>query len=203
MTCCEYENRLSAYLDGELPHWTRWKVQNHLRGCRQCQVSLQELTAINGNLQAMCEADPAPEYLTGAIMHRLPAMPPARPRRYGMMPWAAGLAVAGMQALALFGAYWWGFMRGTTSPAPGFGAATMVSPGSLGQATGTPIMGRPAAGGPVEPVNHRGPIWSTTGRYGPMDASRLQELESNGPGRASGVPGNAPHMNVVVPAPAR
>ncbi len=203
MTCCEYENRLSAFLDGELPRWTRWKVQNHLRGCRQCQMSLQELTAINGSLLAMCEADPAPEYLTGAIMHRLPAMPPARPRRHGVMPWAAGLAVAGMQALALFGAYWWGFMRGTTNPVPSFGSATVVSPGGLGRTTGASPAGESASGSPLEPVNHRGPIWSTTGRYGPMDTTRLQELESNGQRHTPGMPANAPRMNVVVPAPAR
>lgn len=115
MTCAEFETRLSAYMDGELSRWKRWKVQTHLRACPECQALLTDLESVDACLHCAAEATPAPEYLTGAVMHRVPAMPPAWRRHGAMLPWAAGLAVAGMQAAALCGAYWWGFNRGTVS----------------------------------------------------------------------------------------
>lgn len=179
MTCCEYEDRLSAYLDGELPRWTRWKVQNHLRHCSQCSNSLRELAELDSGLLGACEVGAPPDYLTGAIMHRLPAMPPARPLRGGFMPWGAGLAVAGMQALALFGAYWWGFMRGTTTPTPS--SASLVSPGGGSRAM------RPT--NPVTPVSNlgnqpgssrRGPIWShTPNGFSGVSPAELERLEES------------------------
>jgi len=34
---------LSGYLDGELSHWKRWKVENHMRGCPECAGLLRDL----------------------------------------------------------------------------------------------------------------------------------------------------------------
>lgn len=200
MTCCEYEDRLSAYMDGELPRWTRWKVQNHLRHCQQCSNSLQELAELDGSLLGICEVGPPPDYLTGAIMHRLPAMPPARPMRGGLMPWGAGLAVAGMQALALFGAYWWGFMRGTTTPAPV--GASLVSPGG-GTAFRSPTAVSPVSNPASRPAadTHRGPIWShMRGGFGGVNPAEIERLEGNGnqPRRKPVPVGTG---NYVVPAP--
>lgn len=117
MTCDEFQGRLSAYMDGELPRWKRWKVQNHLQKCAECTSLMRELEEVDLCLEVGLVVNPAPEYLTHAVMHRLPAMPPAW-RRPAVLTWSTGLAVAGMQAAALFGAYWWGYTKANDTGAP-------------------------------------------------------------------------------------
>lgn len=117
MTCDEFQSRLSAYVDGELPRWKRWKVQNHLHNCPECTTLLRDLEEVDLCMEVALAGSPAPEYLTNAVMHRLPAMPPAW-RRPAVLTWSTGLAVAGMQAAALFGAYWWGYSKANDTGAP-------------------------------------------------------------------------------------
>lgn len=117
MTCEEFQGRLSAYMDGELPRWKRWKVQNHLHNCAECTALMRDLEEVDLCLEVGLASNPAPEYLTNAVLHRLPAMPPAW-RRPAVLTWSTGLAVAGMQAAALFGAYWWGYSRANDTGAP-------------------------------------------------------------------------------------
>ncbi len=112
MTCPEFQRRLSAYLDGELPRWTRWKIDLHVRSCGDCAQELRDLAMVDEYLAAGVERTPAPEYLTGAVMHRLPAMPPARRNARRWSPVMAATALAGAQLVALVGAYWVGFNRG-------------------------------------------------------------------------------------------
>ncbi len=118
MTCEGFQNRLSSYLDGELPQWSRWKVELHLRSCAPCREQCLALEDVNFALQGLADATPAPEFLTEAVMRRIPAMPPAyRPR--GFWPWAAGVALAGVQFAAIGSAWWWGFHaagQGATQP---------------------------------------------------------------------------------------
>lgn len=130
MTCHEYHSRLSSYMDGELSRWRRWKIENHLRRCNECAAMLRELEEADQALAQSLLGDPAPSYLTDAVMFRIPAMPPARRRPGGMLPWAAGLAVAGMQAMVLLGAYWSGFAHGS-STAPQRSTAGLGTPGLI------------------------------------------------------------------------
>jgi len=118
MTCADFQDRISPMIDGELSHWTRWKVQNHVRQCSECAAMLQDLEDVDLCISQGLAAAPAPEYVTDAVMHRLPAMPPAWRRTGASLTWSAGLAVVGMQLLALGGAYWWGFARGTETGPP-------------------------------------------------------------------------------------
>jgi hypothetical protein len=118
MTCADFQTRISPYLDGELSHWTRWKVQNHLRQCPECAARLEDLEDVDLCLREALTAQPAPQYLTDAVMHRLPAMPPVWRRTGGALTWSTGLAVLGMQLLALCGAYWWGYSRGHETGPP-------------------------------------------------------------------------------------
>jgi anti-sigma factor RsiW len=139
MTCSQITNRLSRYLDGELSRWSHWKVEIHLRYCPKCAAVMRELAEVDGALLQSARETPAPAYLTDAVMHRLPAMPPGRSLRRGSLPWMAGLAVAGAQAVALFGAYWWGFLHGSEGNHPDPAAGASVSVPFL------PPVGRPAA----------------------------------------------------------
>lgn len=112
MTCDEFQGRLSAYVDGEMSHWGRWKVQTHVRFCGDCAGMLRELAEVDNCIVACARAEPAPEYLTSAVMRRLPAMPLDTPRRGLRLTLATGLAVMVMQLIGVGGAYWWGFNRG-------------------------------------------------------------------------------------------
>ena len=47
MTCCEFQRRLSAYLDGEVPRWTRWKIDLHVRSCSECAQELRDLAMVD------------------------------------------------------------------------------------------------------------------------------------------------------------
>ena len=120
MTCPEFESRLSAYLDGELSRWRRWKVETHLRYCSECSRTLRELDEVDGALLTCAQEEATPDYLTAAVMHRLPAMPPAHDARRVWLRRPVGAAfavvVAGAQVVALGGAYWWGFLHGSDRP---------------------------------------------------------------------------------------
>ena len=119
MTCADYQRKLSAYTDGELSRWTRWKVQQHLGHCTDCAGLLGELEEIDVAFTGVIAGDLAPGYLTDSVMRRLPAMPPPWRRPATVVRWATAGALAGAQLLAVYGAYWWGFAARGAVPGPG------------------------------------------------------------------------------------
>jgi anti-sigma factor RsiW len=155
MTCTDFETRLSAYLDGELSHWKRWKVQLHLRCCPACARVLRDLQEVDQCFLVSAEALPEAEYLTSAVMRRLPAMPPSR-MRFGSRTWATGLALAGMQLVALCGAYWWGYTHG--SGAPLTGAIGVSAPGGFLRPSRNPR----GTAMPSASTSPGAPLWSRT-----------------------------------------
>ena len=144
MTCPEIERRLSACLDGELSYWTRWKVQHHLRYCDGCRALFRSLAEVDHALQRAAEGAPAPEYVTQAVMRRLPALPPARKLAVG--PLVVAFAVGGTQVAAFFGVYWLGFSRGASAGREE-GRAAMSAP--MGSAGGALLPAAGAYGGPL------------------------------------------------------
>lgn len=140
MTCVEFQRRLSAYMDGELSRWKRWKVETHVRGCAECAGMLRELVDVDQCLTAGVEhcqeRSAARDSITAAVMGRLPAMPPASRPRPAMRVWATGIAVAALQLVAIGGAYWWGFTHGTQSPVHG-GNLIGVLQGPKGEPAGS------------------------------------------------------------------
>lgn len=170
MTCNEFQNRLSAYLDGELSRWRRWKVDLHVRGCSECADVLTELRCVDEGLIAAASAEQSPEYITGAVMFRLPAMPPPS-RRRSLAPWAAAVALAGMQVAALCGAFWWGMSHG--APRAGLSPA------------GGPVSGSAMFSQPVIPVSGpapaAGPLWGQYRNY-PAPGAPVSMESGNRPG---------------------
>lgn len=53
MKCKRTSERLSAYLDGELPPQETLAVQQHLRACARCAAELDELKRLNGVLGSL------------------------------------------------------------------------------------------------------------------------------------------------------
>jgi hypothetical protein len=161
MTCTEFNDRLSAYMDGELTGWRRWKVALHLRECAECGTLLRELEEVDRSLMAVVEETPAPEYITPAVMHRIPAMPPAS-RRVGMLRWAVGIAVALVQILGMYGAYWRGFAQGRDVSFPFASAPSMERP-MLPVVESAPPVNRPSlvADDLSAPPFPAGGLWSS------------------------------------------
>lgn len=196
MTCPEFETRLSAYLDGELSRWRRWKVETHLRYCADCTQMLRELDEVDGALLTCAQEAATPDYLTAAVMHRLPAMPPAQdPRRAWLrrpIGTAIAVAVAGVQVVALGGAYWWGFLHGSDRPhattvigATGGAGSTEIRNAKPVVNTSTPTTpnsSNPAPGSTNDrsaaPQPRTGSIWTKSDpRYQPQDSSFSRDEE--------------------------
>src|SRR5436305_15189469 len=81
MTCDRVDDQLSAYRDGELSRLRQWQVAAHLRHCERCAQAVVETGDVDSHLRHALLATESPEYLTAAVMRRLPAMPPARRHR--------------------------------------------------------------------------------------------------------------------------
>jgi len=50
MECHKIQRELSAYLDQEVPSFTKKKIEKHLDGCYECRLKYEELSALVGNL---------------------------------------------------------------------------------------------------------------------------------------------------------
>jgi hypothetical protein len=70
MICLDMQERLSAYLDGDLSPEEMKKVADHLRGCESCQTVLSELRQIRDELRSLPEVQ-VPANLHSSIMERL------------------------------------------------------------------------------------------------------------------------------------
>ncbi|MGD2080998.1 MAG: zf-HC2 domain-containing protein [Nitrospirota bacterium] len=70
MRCDETRDRLSEYLDGELPPGERRGVEQHLAACEGCRKELSELEATLGHLDSLSEVEPPPFYTQG-VMRRV------------------------------------------------------------------------------------------------------------------------------------
>ncbi len=83
MTCPEIQDRLSAYLDGELTPEARLQVAEHIQTCAACQAELTLLERLEEALGAL--KAPVPLDLAERVLARL--KPPRR-------PWWQNLALA-------------------------------------------------------------------------------------------------------------
>lgn len=93
-------DRLSEYLDGELPAFARSEVESHLRGCAACARHLEELAAVDAAAREL--PVPAPPGYFDSLPARVRVRLPAR-RRKSPPVWvwaaAAGIAVAAVVPL--------------------------------------------------------------------------------------------------------
>lgn len=103
MSCAEYQQRFSPYIDGLLSGDERESLEAHVGGCARCQAELASLRTMLSTLQTM-EQPPAPDLLPG--IHRKLAqqlwwrMVVDRLGAPWRLPWHS-LALAGTAAIAL------------------------------------------------------------------------------------------------------
>jgi predicted anti-sigma-YlaC factor YlaD len=107
------QERLSVYLDGELPQTERAEVDAHLRGCAACARHLEELAAVDAAARDL--PVPAPpgyfDSLPARVAARLPAPRTRRPQPQTWV-WAAAAAALALAVLTPL------TVRRTTSPLP-------------------------------------------------------------------------------------
>jgi hypothetical protein len=104
----EQRERLSAYLDGELPASERAPLERHLAGCAECRSDLDELREVRGLLRSM-PAPALPRSFTipaGAVPEPIAPRRAARSGRAGGLiaraaQWTGGIAAAAGLVLVL------------------------------------------------------------------------------------------------------
>ncbi len=129
MNCLDMQERLSAYLDGDLSPEEMKEVAAHLSGCESCQAVLSELREVRDALRSLPEVE-IPEDLHATIMERIrPHMKQKKQRRWaffsldirswGYRQWIP--VTAAMMVLVMFltlgGVMWYSSRYG----GPGFG----------------------------------------------------------------------------------
>lgn len=96
--CEEYEDLVSAFIDGTLAEEDRGRLMEHMAECPACQAYFDDQIAIHDAL--LQEAEPLPPAdLTAAVMGRVRAKKRARPH---WRRWAAAAACCGLVALGLW-----------------------------------------------------------------------------------------------------
>jgi predicted anti-sigma-YlaC factor YlaD len=119
-------DRLSEYLDGELPDNERVALEAHLQECDQCTATLDDLQRVVRRAQSLAPMTPGND-LWPAIARRIGATPPQpdtvidlATRRERTRRWAFSLpqlAAAGIALMTLSGGAVW-LLREPSHPAP-------------------------------------------------------------------------------------
>ncbi len=99
MNCPEVEERLGAYLDGELEAGERPALEAHLASCLECRRAHEALQAQHGDLVAAFA--PLRDAEAGLIHRVIAALPPAR-ARLRWLPLLAAAAAGFLAACLLF-----------------------------------------------------------------------------------------------------
>jgi hypothetical protein len=100
----QWTDRLSEYLDGELPDDERAELEMHLRHCVACGAVLADLKRIVARAQGLEDRGPERD-LWPAIAARIGAAPPREVRRWSFS--LPQLAAAGIALMALSGGAAW------------------------------------------------------------------------------------------------
>jgi hypothetical protein len=131
----QWIDRLSEYLDGELPPDERVRLDAHLRECAECTATLIELKRVTVRARALTDRDPQND-LWPDIAARIGATPasgvPAVRGQIGRR-WSFSIPQLAAAAVALMllsgGAAWWIHPAATTAPlATGPAPAPSVAP---------------------------------------------------------------------------
>lgn len=129
-----HEERISAYLDGELSEPERAELLEHIAACRDCQQYLDDLTAIQRAVKELEEV-PVPEGFMEQVMAQVRTTEQDKaPKTIRFPQWRRWGALAACCALVLFGAWYFRNIR----------RADLAAGGDMVMATSMPQMTRAA-----------------------------------------------------------
>lgn len=105
--CREYEDWISAYLDGELSGTDQAELMEHMAACRNCQQYFDDLVAMH---EAMMDAEeaPVPEGFAQQVMARVKVTEqdrPEMPKVVRFPQWRRWAAMAACCAVVLLGVW--------------------------------------------------------------------------------------------------
>lgn len=99
--CEEYEDLVSAFIDGVLPETDRERLMAHMASCPACQAYFDDQIAIH---DAFVRGEaPAPEDFAPAVMDQVRAAPQKAERKRILLRWQSWAALAACCALAALG----------------------------------------------------------------------------------------------------
>jgi len=200
MDCRETQTRLTAFHDGELPAADRARVEEHLRGCRECGALLADLARVD---QAAAVPDPGPGYwdrFNARVMDRIereadgPKVAVLRPKHGWMRQQLRYLVPAAAAAALVVGIVRYGGMHpGAPAPTVPPAVSEPAAPVSAGQRMAKAVpesdgQGWPGAGagrdatGSVAPAPATKKAESTAvARRAPEESSRVAEAPAAPP----------------------
>ena len=99
--CEEYEDLISAFIDGVLPEADRERLMAHMASCPACQAYFDDQIAIH---DAFVRGEaPAPERLASAVMAQVCSTPQRAKRKPILLRWQSYAALAACCALVVLG----------------------------------------------------------------------------------------------------
>ncbi len=99
--CEEYEDLISAFIDGALPEADRGRLMAHMASCPACQAYFDDQIAIH---DAFVRGEaPAPEDFAPAVMDQVRAAPQKAERKRILLRWQSYAALAACCALVVLG----------------------------------------------------------------------------------------------------
>ena len=99
--CEEYEDLISAFIDGVLPEADRERLMEHMASCPACQAYFYDQVAIH---DAFVRGEaPAPERLASAVMAQVCSTPQRAKRKPILLRWQSYAALAACCALVVLG----------------------------------------------------------------------------------------------------
>lgn len=150
-TCREYEESISAFIDGCLPEADRAELEAHMAACPVCQTYFDDQIAIHEALMDL-EETPAPEGLAGRIMDRVRTEAQERPAPVKAFPsWRRWAALAACCAIAAAG-LWGGLRRAPEAAVAPQAAACTALPAEGGERPMDRSAGEPADGPEASPA---------------------------------------------------
>jgi len=100
--CAEYEDMISAFIDGALAEEDRAALMEHMASCPACQNYFDQQIALHDALLADAEAIRPPENFTADVMARVRFTSQEKRRKPAWPRWAALAACCAIAALALW-----------------------------------------------------------------------------------------------------
>jgi len=114
-----WTNRLSEYLDGDLPASERPALEVHLQGCGDCRATLQQLRRVVARAQGLDDSPPAADLWPAIAQHMGVVSLDARRARRRLSFTVPQLAAAAVALVLLSGGSAWLALRGrSTGPTP-------------------------------------------------------------------------------------
>ncbi len=133
--CREVEDRLEAFVDGELDLDAAIAVEGHLAGCAACREQHQRAVAVRDGLRTMPELD-TPEHVLAAVRNATAAESAQRPTSSPKWAWRTAAAAA-LVVAAASGVLWWhGAHRPQPAPSAQVAEATAEARLALGYLAG-------------------------------------------------------------------